>query len=80
MKRDYKRTDKAISRYFMYDNEERTKAWRLDTKNDGDAAEFWVNGEPIGEVDPEITNAVLKALTALDLAFGALMIADKEIK
>lgn len=68
------------ARYLMYTEDDRTKAYRLDVDNDGKVAQFWINGKPITDVDPSVTAAVLMALTALDTAFGALMIANDEAK
>jgi hypothetical protein len=69
----------ALCRYLLYDNPERTQAWRLDVENDGKAARFYVNGEAVS-VPRENEVAVLQALSALDTAFGDLMLASDRIE
>lgn len=73
-------SEATACRYLMHTSPERRQAWRLDVVNDGKAAEFSINGEPITDLPPEITNRVLTALAELDTAFGNLMLANDDAK
>lgn len=68
-----KKKDPVICRYLLYTRSDRTQAYGLDVENNGKDARFYVNGNTV-MASAEDEAAVLKALTALDIAFGNLIL------
>jgi hypothetical protein len=62
------------NRYLMYDDEGRSKAWRLDISNYDGVSILRVNGKRV-TASEKLEERLLKADVEMMRAFGALMIA-----